>query len=119
VCWRVVGVDDAVFDGVVVSGDGFALVADVEAVICGVDGGGDESSDGDCVGNWPVGEGNFHGSTVGDVSDERDSSDAHGEAEVAFVVEVVGNGDGGRPTETVACCSGYRRGSGQGWVGRC
>ena len=74
VCWWVVGLCDGAVDGVVVSGDEFALVSYFELVVTGGDGGGDESSNGDRVGDGPVGEGDLDGSVLGDVPDEGDPS---------------------------------------------
>ena len=104
-CWRVVGLFDGVFDGVVKAGDGFALVADLEALAARCDGGCDECPDRDGGRDGPLGESDLDGVVFGDVSDERDSSVAHGEGEVAFLVEVVANGDVWWPAQLVRVAS--------------
>ena len=92
-CWLVIRFFDCVFDGVVEAGDGLSLVSDLELPVAGGDGCGDESSDRNAVGYGPVGERDFDGVTVGDVPDERDTSLADGEGQVAFSVEIVGDRD--------------------------
>ncbi len=69
--WRVVGLDDGVFDGILKVGDGFALMADFEAMVLGGNGGCDESSDRDRVWDGPVVVGDFNGVVFGDVTDVR------------------------------------------------
>ena len=69
---RVVGLFDGVVDGVVETGDSFALMPDLELVVASGDGGGDESSNGHRVGDGPVGAGNVDGSLLGDVTHECD-----------------------------------------------
>ena len=101
VCWRVVGLVDGVFDGVVEVGDGLALVADLEAVVSCGDGGGSECSCGDGGGYRPVGVGEVDGVVFGDVADEGDASVAEWDGEVAVFVEVVRDGDGGWPSQLV------------------
>ena len=118
-CGWVVGLDDVVVDGVVESVDTFALVTDLELPVTGGDGCCDESTDGDDVGDWPVGERDFDGVVVGDVPDERDTSLAYREYEVAFSVEVVSDRDGWWPTQAVGVgCNvvGWVAGSCHVWV---
>ena len=100
-CWRVVGLDDGVFDGVVEVGDRFCLVPDPETPVAGREGCCDESTDRDGVGYWPVRVGDVDAVVVGDMSDERDTPVTDGEVEGAFRVEMVGNGDVGRPPQLV------------------
>lgn len=111
VCGRVVGLDDVVVDGVVEMVDRFALVSDLELSVTGGDGGGDESTDRDAVGYGPVGERDFDGVTVGDISHEGDTSLTDREYEVAFSVEVVGNRDGWWPSQSAGVQSDV-----VGWV---
>ncbi len=118
-CWGVVGLDDGVFDGVFEIGDGFALVADSEAVVARGDGGGDECSFRDGDRYWPGAVGEFNGVVFGDVADKGDASVAHGEGEVATSVEMVGNGDRWWPAQLVSVAFdvfGWVAGSVDVWV---
>ena len=99
--WRVVGVGDGVWDGVVVEGGGFSTVADIEGVVGGGDGGGDESSYGDRFGDGPFDAGDVDCVVLGDVSDERYASGCEGNDEVALTVEVVVDADGWEPSQCV------------------
>ena len=99
--WWVVGVGDGLVDWVVVALDGFALAADGEVLVGGADGRGDERTDGQGVGDGPVGVGEADGVVLVDVAEERDPSCGEWDVEVAFGVEVVGDADGWGPAELV------------------
>lgn len=101
VCWWVVGLCDGVVDWVVVSGDGFALMPDLELVVTGGEGCGDESSDGDRVRDWPIGEGDLYGVLLGDVTDEGDPSVTEWQGQGTVAVEVISNGDRGWPLQVI------------------
>ena len=114
-----VGVDDGVWDGVVVDDGGFSAVADLEAMVGGGDGGGDEPSDGDRFGDGPVDAGDVDGLLFGDVSDEGDASCCERDDKVAAPVEVVVDADRWEPSQRVGVrCDvlGGIAGAAQVWV---
>ena len=117
--WRVVGVEDGVWDGVVVDDGGFSTVADFEAMVGGGDGGGDEPSDGDRFAGGPVDAGDTDGVVLCDVSDEGDASGCEWNGKVAGLIEMVVDADRWEPSQRVCvCCDvlGGMAGTAQVWV---